>query len=142
MYDRPNLTELIDAARLHLEQQIIPAVRADPKLYFQTLVAINVLKIAMRELELAPAHAYAEWVGLNTLRGVEITPSADVRQLQSELHSRNHLLCQQIRAGDYDAAEPSAALLQHIKMTTIAQLEAANPKFLQGLAKEDASGAV
>jgi len=53
VYDRPDVSELIDAVRQHLEQQVIPAVKDDPKLYFQTLVAANVLKIAGRDLALS-----------------------------------------------------------------------------------------
>ena len=59
MIDRPTLAELIDAARMHMETNVIPAVREDRKLYFRTLVAINVLKIAERELELAFVRALA-----------------------------------------------------------------------------------
>ena len=66
MYDRPNTSELIDAVRGHLEANVIPLAReTNRRLYFQTLVAINVLKIVERELQMGQAHALAEWESLN-----------------------------------------------------------------------------
>lgn len=137
MYDRPNTQELLDAARLHLEQNIIPAVKSDARLYFQTLVAINVLKIVRRELAFAPRHAAAEWASLNVLEGVEAAPPHDLASLQAAISERNQQLCTAIRAGDYDTGEKRGNLLEHVKAVTIAQLEVANPKFLQTLLKED-----
>lgn len=137
MYDRPNTQELLDAARLHLEQNIIPAVKSDARLYFQTLVAINVLKIVGRELAFAPRHAAAEWASLNVLEGGEVAPPHDLASLQTAISERNQQLCTAIRAGDYDTGEKRGNLLEHVKAVTIAQLEVANPKFLQTLLKED-----
>jgi len=153
MYDRPNLRELIDAARLHLEQAIVPAVQADPRLYFQTLVAINVLKIAERELRLGQSHAQSEWRGLNALESPETdsgspTPSLqqtanlepmpqDLHALHESLSRRNQNLSQAIRCGEYDAEERWGQLFAHVKVTTIAQLEVSNPRFLKNLAIED-----
>lgn len=139
MYDRPTLTELIDAARMHLETSVIPAVRADRKLYFQTLVAINVLKIATREITLAPQHAAAEWDSLNTLENINSAPPTHLAELQAALAARNQALCEAIRAGEYDSPDRKAALFTHVMATSIAQLEVANPRFLQTLAAEDAN---
>lgn len=50
MSDRPTAPELIEATREFLEREILPAL-ADPRLRFRTLVAINALGIAQRELE-------------------------------------------------------------------------------------------
>jgi hypothetical protein len=136
MYDRPNTQELLDAARLHLEQNIIPAVKTDARLYFQTLVAINVLKIVGRELAFAPRHAAAEWASLNALEAVDTAPPADLASLQNALYERNQQLGTAIRAGDYDAGEKQLILFEHVKAVTIAQLEVANPKFLQTLRQE------
>lgn len=138
MYDRPTINELIDAARMHLETAIIPAVRADRKLYFQTLVAINVLKIAGRELALAPQYAEAEWAGLNRLENRDAPAPANLADLQAAIHERNKLLCAAIRAGDYDGEARQSPLLAHVIATTTAQLEVANPRLLQTMAAEDA----
>jgi len=48
--DRPSAAELVEATREFLEQEVLPAAR-DPRLRFRTLVAVNALGIAQRELE-------------------------------------------------------------------------------------------
>lgn len=138
MYDRPNLEELIDAARMHMEDAVIPAVRADHKLYFQTLVAINVLKIAARELQLGAGHAEAEWQRLNDLTGESLSMPSHVAEIKSAIGERNTVLCAAIRGGAYDSDAGRRALFDHVRATTVEQLEVANPKFLAVLAQEDA----
>ena len=134
MYDRPSANELLEAACHHLETQVIPVARATNfKLYFQTLVAINVIKIVRRELALSGAHQRAEWSRLNMLIESETMPTND-DALSERLHARNQALCEQIRAGAFD---DHRALFEHLKATTIEQLAVANPKFLQMLAHED-----
>jgi hypothetical protein len=48
--DRPTPAELVEATREFLEREILPALD-DDRLRFRTLVAINALAIAQRELE-------------------------------------------------------------------------------------------
>ena len=50
MSDRPDAAELIEAVREFLEREILPALD-DHRLRFRTLVAMNALAIAQRELE-------------------------------------------------------------------------------------------
>ena len=50
MNDRPTAAELVEATREYLETEILPALD-DQRLRFRTLVAINALGIAHRELE-------------------------------------------------------------------------------------------
>lgn len=138
MYDRPTLTELIDAARMHLENQVAPAVRHDHKLYFQTLVAINVLRIAERELQLGAGHAEAEWSRLNELLGESLPLPAPIDAIHAGITQRRVALCTDIRRGQYDSDAQRRALFEHVRATTIAQLEVANPRFLAVLAQEDA----
>ena len=52
MNDRPTAAELVEATREYLETEILPALD-DQRLRFRTLVAINALGIAQRELESA-----------------------------------------------------------------------------------------
>ncbi|MFW5748296.1 MAG: DUF6285 domain-containing protein [Chloroflexota bacterium] len=136
MYDRPDATELIEAARMHLETAVIPAVKADRKLYFQTLVAINVLKIVEREHVLAPGHAAAEWTRLNDLEDTSAPVPPTLAALRAALADRNAQLCADIRSGKYDEAPED--LFDHLKATVIEQLEVANPRFLARLTAEDA----
>jgi Domain of unknown function (DUF6285) len=140
MYDRPTLEELLDAVRLHLEAAVIPAVREDRKLYFQTLVAINVLKIAERELQMGGDHIRAEWVRLNSIEGVGFHLPASDAEIRVTLAERNSALCDKIRAGDYD--DSADALLSHLKSTAIEQLQVANPNYLKKLMLEDQNPAL
>jgi Domain of unknown function (DUF6285) len=48
--DRPTAVELVEATREFLQEEILPTL-TDPRLRFRTLVAINALGIAQRELE-------------------------------------------------------------------------------------------
>ncbi len=50
MTDRPTAAELVEATREYLEAEILPMLD-DQRLRFRTLVAINALGIAQRELE-------------------------------------------------------------------------------------------
>ena len=50
MTDRPTAAELVEATREYLEAEILPALD-DQRLRFRTLVAINALGIAQRDLE-------------------------------------------------------------------------------------------
>jgi hypothetical protein len=132
MYDRPTALELLEASRQHWETQIIPLARdASFKLYFQSLVAVNVLRIVEREIQLRGHHLRAEWTRLNMLTGSENAP-ADEATLETRLQERNALLCQQIRAGQWDDHN---ALFEHLKACAIEQLEVANPRYLQTLAE-------
>jgi hypothetical protein len=49
-HDRPTAAELVEATREFLESEILPTL-TDQRLRFRTLVAINALGIAQRELE-------------------------------------------------------------------------------------------
>lgn len=137
MYDRPSATELIDAVRSHLEQAVLPLAKAtNHKLYFQTLVAVNVLKIVEREWQLADGHGRAEWARLNDLEGVATPPPVEPAALAAALAQRNAALCAAIRRGDYDA---DPRLLRHVMATATEALQVANPKFLAALAEEESA---
>lgn len=136
MNDRPSAPELIDAVRQHLESQVLPlAKRESHKLYFQTLVAVNVLRIVAREWALGAGYLLAEWQRLDSILGQEVPPARD-EALREALAARSAALCAAIRAGQHD--EPSAALFAHLKACATEQLAIANPKFLAALAQEDA----
>lgn len=136
MYDRPTAGELIDAVRIHLEQAVLPLAKAtNHKLYFQTLVAVNVLRIVERELNMADDHSRAEWARLNALDGTDAVAPAEARALAAALAERNAALCAAIRRGDHDG---DARVFQHAMTNAIEALQVANPKFLASLAEEDA----
>jgi Domain of unknown function (DUF6285) len=86
MLDRPNALELIEAVMEFLSSEVLPAA-ADHRLKFRTLVALNALGIAYRELE----------------------SSDDLVIGQEELGE----LAQRIRAGDVDV-DLHARLKEHV----------------------------
>lgn len=129
MYDRPTATELLDAVRQHLEQHIIPAIKNDRKLYFQTLVSINVLKIIERELSLHEVHLHQAWQALDNLSGTATPLPPRLTELQTSLDTRHQALCEEIQGGVYDAPEDEARLLGYLLRLTEAQLQVANPLF-------------
>ena len=141
MYDRPSAPELIGATRAHLEENIIPVAKATNfKLYFQTLVAINVLKIVEREYQCHDAHLLQEGARLLALMGNESDLPASTPALEAWVSTQNARLCEAIRVGEWDEGERVAGLFEHLKARTIAQLEVANPKYLAMLVEEDAGG--
>lgn len=135
MNAQPSLQDLIAAARIHMEGQVVPAVRADRKLYFQTLVAINVLKIAEREILLGPRCVAEAWQRLNVLEGSDAPPPSDLSERQAQLQVRRAALCEAIRSGSYDAE--AAVLLEVLIADLRDQLSIDNPRFLAGLDAED-----
>jgi hypothetical protein len=137
MYDHPTATELIAAARMHLEQQVIPAL-AEPRLRFQTLVAANVLAIVERELALGEEHLAAAWQRMVELEGdaAEALSGAELRAAVAEETRR---LCERIRAGDYDSGPRRRALLAHLRRTAEEQLAVANPRYLERVSGSSAA---
>jgi hypothetical protein len=140
MYDQPSALQLIEAAQVHLETNVIPALKAERKLYFQTLVAVNVLRVAQRELKLRPRHLKAEWARLNHLQEIDLPMPPIDEELAAALERRNRQLGADIRDAQYDPPNHQAALLAHLITTVQEQLEVSNPKFLQQLAEEDQRG--
>ncbi len=136
MYDRPDIEQLLGAVRGYLQREVVPSVQADRKQYYQTLVAINVLGIVQRELQMNMEHLKAEWARLNFVQNVSTPLPVDMVEARAALTERNRKFCEEISAGRYDYAPQRSALFEHLLITTRAQLEVANPKFLQALAAE------
>jgi hypothetical protein len=127
MQDRPTVAELLDAVRGFLEQDAIEALEGTAK--FHARVAANVLAIALRELELEPAHLTAEWRRLDGLLGGAAAP-ADLAALRAGVRSRTEALCERIRRGDADQEPFRAAVLTHVRACVLEKLAIANPKLL------------
>jgi hypothetical protein len=99
-YDRPTPQELAEAVREFLHDEILPLLD-DHRLKFRTLVAINGLGIAEREL-------------------AATTPPHSKKQLDEDWE-----LARKIRAGD--VPENAVALL---KEQVAAKLRVSNPRYL------------
>jgi hypothetical protein len=129
MYDHPSAAELIAAARMQIEQQVIPSI-AEPRLRFQTLVAANVLAIVERELTAGQAHMWAAWRRAADLLGDPSAPPAG-GELQIAIQQQARQLCSAIRAGAYDHQPQRQALLAHLRRTAEEELLVSNPRFLE-----------
>lgn len=133
--DRPHLAEVIDAARMHLETAILPAVKGDAKLYFQTLIAVNLLRIAGREAALGAEQQRAAWADLNAFEGIDPPlPSPDAGD--GGWAARIAALCVDVRAGRLDDRDD--ALFALLMRLTRAQLAINNPKLLEAYDRDDA----
>src|SRR6476620_7679748 len=100
MYDHPTAAELIAAARLQIEQHVIPNI-AEPRLRFQTLVAANVLAIVERELAAGQMHMAAAWQRAADLQG-DASDQPASQTLRAVVADQARQLCMDIRAGVYD----------------------------------------
>jgi len=129
MYDHPTAAELIAAARMQLEQQVIPSI-TEPRLRFQTLVAANVLAIVERELAAGEAHLAATWRRAASLQGDPADQPAG-EMLRAAVAAQARRLCEDIRAGVYDDGPRRRALLTHLRRTAEEELLIANPRFLE-----------
>jgi hypothetical protein len=132
MFEHPSAAELIAAARMQLEQQVIPTI-AEPRLRFQTLVAANVLAIVERELAAGEGRLAAAWRRMADLEGDDASqPAGDA--LRKAVTAQARRLCESIRAGEYDDGPRRAALLAHLRHTAEDELSVANPRFLERMA--------
>lgn len=113
MNDRPTAAELVDAVRLFLETELLPAL-SDQRLRFQALVAANVLAIAGREMASEAAMLAEEREALRPLVGDAPT-----------VRAMNERLCARIRAGELRDDE----VLPVLRRLVARKLEVANPRF-------------
>jgi hypothetical protein len=109
-HDRPTAEELVEAVREFLERDVMAATEG--RVQFHTRVAVNVLGMVQRELEVGPAQGAAHRARLDALG------FADEAALASA-----------IRAGDvddrYDEIKTAVAATVRDKLTV------ANPKYLE-----------
>jgi Domain of unknown function (DUF6285) len=114
---RPPAVELIGAVRDFLERDVLPSLTGGRR--FQCRVAMNVLAIVGRELELGPAADAREHASLAALLG-EDGPLAELRRT----------LAARIRDGGIDAGD--AALLAYVRGALRDALAINSPKWLGG----------
>ncbi len=107
-HDAPSAGQLIEAVREWLERDVVPATEG--RLRFHARVAVNVLGMVEREIELGPAHAEAHRARLARL-GV-----ADDTELAAA-----------IRRGDFDDRAPE--LRDLLREATADKLAVANPRY-------------
>jgi hypothetical protein len=114
--DRPTAAELVEAVREFLADDVAPTL--DGRLAFHMRVALNVLGIVARELELGPGFDADQHARLVALLGHDDETVVLERELAAA-----------IRAGtfDYDSTD----VLAHVRATVREKLLVTNPKYLE-----------
>ena len=114
MQNRPSAAELIEAVREFLQQAVTPQLSGHTA--FHAKVAINVLAIVQRELELGPAQAAEERHRL-----------ADFLGHDGDLSALNRDLVVAVRQGRYD--DRQAALVKLLQQVIEGKLKIDNPRY-------------
>ncbi len=110
----PVSRQLVEAVRRYLEQVAVPALEGHAA--FHGKVAINVLAIVARELELGPAAAAAEQKRLVALIGHD-----------GDLDGLRRKLCAKLRAGDVSLDTPGLA--DHLLATAVDRVRIEQPTY-------------
>lgn len=112
--DRPTLDEILEAVGEFLEREVLPGI-LDPRLRFQTLVALNALAIARREVALGPA-----------LREEDERELRDLLGMAGDREDLLRALAQRIRDGEAPLGT-QAFLKAHVRR----KLLLASPRYLE-----------
>jgi hypothetical protein len=110
--ERPTAPELLSAVADFLEQHVRPAL--DGRLSFHTKVAVNALRIVIRELTADPPTA--ELARLRALTGAG-----------GDLHTLNTVLAQQIRDGTLSTSDDR--LRDHLVRSVLYRIAVDNPRY-------------
>lgn len=116
MHDQPSVPELVQAVKNFIDETASPNLTGHAA--FHARVASNALATVLRDLEQRPAAEMQERAGLENLLG----PAGD-----RSTHDLNRDLCRALQAGDIDIT--TDGLLDHLKTTTMAQVEIDQPRY-------------
>lgn len=116
MHDQPSVSELIQAVKNFIDETAGPNLTGHAA--FHARVASNALATVLRDLENRPTHETEEKTRLMTL--LKAPEGTDLATL-------NRKLSEEIQAGNLTLETPD--LLQHLKATTIAQVEIDQPRY-------------
>jgi len=111
---RPTLGELLEAVQEFLEKRIVKVL--DPHRAFHARVAVNVLALVRRELQLGPPLAAREQERLRALLGTD----GGLAELNGEL-------CRRLRDKRLDYRDGD--LIHHLYETTLGQVSIDNPEY-------------
>lgn len=127
MQDRPTALDLLQALRDLLEQEILPSL-TDSRLKYQTLIAINVLRMLEREVPDEEGRLRAELGTLQEILGLPRTdPPADPALLRRRVLEANRELCERIRQGLADGGPWRERVLSHVRAAVEEKLRINNP---------------
>jgi hypothetical protein len=125
MHPRPTRAELIEAVREHLVVEVLPLL-ADPRVRFQTRVAVAVLSIVEREFVRGDWPTREALARLQELGAVPSQPGASLEEAWQEAEES---LCKKIRAGQADGGAFRQEVLNHVRETLRERLRVASPDF-------------
>ena len=129
MQDRPDAQELLEAVRVFLEEQVVPALEGTRQ--FHVRVAANVLAIVGRELAHGDESLRVEWRRLVALLGFPASGTPEsAAALVEATRSLNEALAARVRAGDADDGPWRSQVLAHLRVMAEDRLAIANPKDL------------
>lgn len=114
MLGEPKATQLLEAVAGYLENVAIPKLEGHAA--FHGRVAVNVLNIVRRELELGPAAAEAERSRLAALLGAD-----------GELDTLRRDLCARLTAGKMNFDTPGLA--EHLLATAVDRVRIEQPQY-------------
>lgn len=116
MHDQPSISELVQAVKSFIDETAAPELKGHAA--FHARVASNALATVLRDLEQRPSAETAERAGLIAL--------LCAREDQSN-EALNRELSDRIQSGEMTASTPG--LLEHLKRTTMAQVEIDQPRY-------------
>ena len=129
--DRPTVPELLDAIAGYLRQTVLARLEGGEQYHLR--IAINLLAIIRREMDLGPRFLQEEWQSISGLLGEvpETMRQLPKKDLPATLLQQNGHLSRKIREGRFDEPPDAAALFSHLRTVTENRLRIANPKFLE-----------
>lgn len=116
MHDQPSVSELVQAVKNFIDETASPNLKGHAA--FHARVASNALATVLRDLDQRPVQETAEAARLIALLGADEG---------TELGALNRMLSEQIRSGDLTPETPG--LFEHLKVTTMAQVEIDQPRY-------------
>lgn len=125
MQDRPTASELAEAVREFLKEEILPDLR-DPRARFRTLVAMNALGILERELTLEEPLLETEHALLSSLLSAEPAEVSSLEDLKEKVLDLNRDLAGRLRAGEIPEGTPDA-----LREIAANKLRVASPRYLE-----------
>ncbi len=125
MQDRPTSSELSDAVKEFLEQEILPVI-SDTRLKFRVLVAMNALTMISREVNLEEGNLQTEFSSLKALLDVDEPMPESCSSLKAMTRKLNTELSSSIRLGNMPEN-----VFAHLEEVTRAKLAVTNPGFLR-----------
>lgn len=132
MQDRPTFGELLGAISQLLSEDHLHRTEGVER--YKLRIAINLLAILGREQEMEPENLTRERRGLAELMNHPVADGVEPEGAGANaelVRQGNESLCEEIRAGAFDAASRSDPLLRHMVEVTEAKLRIANPRFLE-----------